>query len=155
MYSEAEKAKIELQVFADFVNIASLPIRISTVEKRILPEPDLLCVHDTEGRLAFELVELCDTRLARSLASAISVRSNAGEIEYIRTSDPTWSVAVKKLRKSYKTECASNLLCYTNGRIITPIDVIRPTLEHLLSSSQHKFTKAWLLSEGKVCSLWC
>jgi hypothetical protein len=151
MSSESAKGEIELRVFADFIALAQLPIRLSSVQKRWPPEPDLLCAHDTEGPIAFELVELCDANVARALAAP---RPTAQGVEYIRTSDPSWSIVLKKLRKTYETKYPVELLCYTNGRIITPSDVIRPTLEPLLGSYRHTFSRAWLLSEGKVFSLW-
>ena len=151
MSSEAQRSEVELRVFADFLQLAGLPINPATVEKRPPPEPDLLCVHDQEGKVAFELVELCDPNLARALASP---RPNADGVEYIRTSDPSWTIVLNKLRKTYKTEHPVELLCYTDGRIITPPDVIRPTLVPLLSSYRHTFSRAWLLSKGEVYSLW-
>ena len=152
MSSEAQKSEIELRVFAGFVKISGLPIDLASVEKRLPPEPDLLCVHATEGAVAFELVELCDPNLARALAAP---RPNADGVEYIRTSDPSWTIVLKKLRKTYQTERPVELLCYTDGRIITPPDVIRPTLEPLLGSFRHTFARAWLMAEGEVYSLWC
>ena len=151
MSSEADKAQVELRVFADFIALARVPIQLASVEKRAPPEPDLLCRHETEGKVAFELVELCDPNLARALANP---RLDAGGVEYIRTSDPSWSIVLKKLRKKYETDYPVELLCYTDGRIITPPDVIRPTLEPLLGSYRHTFSRAWLMSEGEVYSLW-
>ena len=151
MSSEADKAQVELRVFAAFVELANLPIPASSVEKRYPPEPDLLCVHATEGKVAFELVELCDPNLARALADP---RPRRDGVEYLRTSDPSWAVVLKKLRKSYATDCPVELLCYTDGRIITPADVIRPTLEPLLGSHRHTFSRAWLMAKREVFSLW-
>lgn len=111
---------MELTVFADFVRLSQLPISLATVEKRKPPEPDLLCVHASEGTVAFELVELCDPNVAR--AFAMPHRNEAG-VEYIRTSDPSSRILKKKLRKSYDTEHVNDLSCYTAGRIITPSDV--------------------------------
>ncbi len=151
MSSEADEAQVELRVFADFLKLARLPISMSSVEKRPPPEPDLLCTHDVEGKVAFELVELCDPNLARALAAP---RPDSEGVEYIHTSDPSWSIVLKKLRKTYRTECPVELLCYTDGRIITPPDVIRPTLGPLLGSYRHTFSRAWLMSEGEVYQLW-
>ena len=151
MSSEDDKAKIEVRALADFIALAGLPIPVQSIEKRHPPEPDLLCKHDVEGKIAFELVELCDPNLAKALSDP---RPNEGGVEFIHTSDPSWSIVLRKLRRSYLTEYPIQLLCYTDGRIITPNDVIRPTLEPLLGSYHHKFTKAWLMSEGEVFLLW-
>jgi hypothetical protein len=151
MTSEAEKAEVECRVFFDFVALSGLPIQATSVEKRMPPEPDLLCTHDIEGKIAFEMVELCDPNLARALSDP---RPDAGGTEYIRTSDPSWVIVHKKLRKKYQTVHPVQLLCYTEGRIITPTDVILPTLRLLLSTFRHTFDKAWLMSKGEVFSLW-
>lgn len=151
MSSEAQKSEVELRVFADFVRLTGLPINLASLEKRLPPEPDLLCLHNHEGKIAFELVELCDPNLARALAS---LRPNSDGVESISTSDPSWAIVLKKLRKKYQTQSPVELLCYTDGRIITPPDVIRPTLEPLLGSYRHTFARAWLMSEGKVYPLW-
>ena len=151
MSSEQEKAEVELTVFADFVRLAQLPISLATVEKRKPPEPDLLCVQASEGKVAFELVELCDPNLARAFALP---RPNDAGVEYIRTSDPSSEIVKKKLRKSYATEHPIDLLCYTAGRIITPRDVILPTIAPLLRSYRHTFRRAWLMSEGQIFVVW-
>ena len=59
-----------------------------------------------------------------------------------------------KLRKVYYTSHPIELLCYTAGRIITPPDVILPTITPLLGSFRHNFRRAWLLSENRVYELW-
>ena len=151
MSSEIDKAQVELRVFANFIALARLPIRMESIEKRLPPEPDILCVHEADGKVAFELVELCDPNLARALANP---RPNADGIEYIRTSDPSWAIVLKKLRRKYDTVYPVELLCYTDGRIITPSDVILPTLEPLLRSFRHTFSRAWLMSKGETFQLW-
>jgi hypothetical protein len=151
MTSEAEKAQVELREFADFLRLASIPIQLASVEKRYPPEPDLLCTNEIEGKIAFELVELCDSNLARALASP---RPNAEGVEYILCSDPSWAIVRNKLRKTYSTDSPVELLCYTHGRIITPSNVIRPKLGPLLGSYRHTFSRAWLMSGGEVFQLW-
>ena len=151
MTTEKDKAAVELAVFSEFVRIANLPIAIESAEKRSPPEPDLVCTHATEGRIAFELVEICDPNLARALADP---RPNPDGVEYIRTSDPSFSIVRNKLRKNYHTEHPIELLCYTDGRVITPNDVILPTIRPLLGSFRHTFRRAWLLSQGKVFRIW-
>lgn len=68
MASEREKGEAEVALFPRFLEALGLPIDRSSIEKRAPPEPDILCAHQTEGKIAFELVELCDPRLAKSIA---------------------------------------------------------------------------------------
>ena len=149
MRTEHDKASIELAVFRDFVRIAALPVDSDSVEKRSPPEPDVLCRIEGLGQVAFELVELCDPNLARVFADPLKPSH-----EYVRTSDPSAGILRKKLRRAYDTPHPVELLCYTDGRIITPADVIIPTLRPYLGSFAHVFRKAWLLSEGRVDALW-
>jgi hypothetical protein len=64
-----KQSKHEIDIFKQFIKIANLPIDAASVEKCNPPAPDILCMHLTEGPLAFELVELIDnsfsTRLGR------------------------------------------------------------------------------------------
>lgn len=149
MSGEETKARRELAVFADFVRLSGVPIDLASVEKRLPPEPDLLCTHNSDGPMAFELVELCDPNLARVLADPLRPGS-----EYIRTSDPSSWIVRNKLRKSYETPHPIELLCYTDGRIITPADVIVPTIRPYLSSFSHVFRRTWLLCEEEVFVVW-
>ena len=151
MATEIEKAQIELAIFANFIRFSGLPIPVSTAEKRNPPEPDILCSLGTEGKVAFELVEICDPNIARALADP---KPNLDGVEYISTSDPSLQIVGNKLRKVYQTSHPVELLCYTNGRVITPSDVIVPTILPLLDCYRHTFRKAWLLSEGEVFKVW-
>jgi hypothetical protein len=149
MASEADKAKREIAVFTRFVEVSGIPVDVGTVEKRVPPEPDLLCSHQSDGLVAFELVELCDPNLAKVFADPFRPGS-----EYIRTSDPSGWIVRSKLRKSYETSHPIELLCYTDGRVITPADVIIPTIQPYLNSFAHVFRRAWLLCDSEVWVVW-
>jgi len=149
MSNETDKAKRELVVFTEFVRVSGIPIDLDTVEKRWPPEPDLLCLHQTEGEVAFELVELCDPNLAQLFADP----SRPGS-DYIRTSDPSRCIVRNKLRKSYPLTHPIELLCYTDGRVITPANVIIPTIRPYLHSFKHVFRRAWILCQSKASIIW-
>ena len=149
MGSEAHKAVRELEVFTDFVRIGALPFVIDSAEKRTPPEPDIICRHSHNGYVAFELVEICDPNLAEFFANP-----KDGNGAYIRTSDPSPQIIRKKMRRPYTTPYPIELLCFTDGRVITPADVIIPTILPFLGSFAHVFRKAWLLSEQKVFLVW-
>ena len=149
MTNEAEKARREIAVFSEFAQLAPIRIDLSSVEKRLPPQPDLVCAVEGSGTVAFELVELCDPNLAQVFANPLRPG-----IEYVRTSDPSGWIVRNKLRKSYQTDHAIELLCYTDGRIITPADVIIPTIKSYLGSFGHVFRRAWLLCEGEVHVVW-
>lgn len=149
MSNEVAKGQRELSVFAEFVRLSGIAIDMTSVKKRSPPEPDLLCSHEIDGPVAFELVELCDPNIAQMLANPMRPGN-----EYIRTSDPSACIVQKKLRKSYKTAHSIELLCYTDGRVITPSNVIIPTIRPYLCSFHHIFRRAWLLCDNEVCIIW-
>ncbi len=146
MASEHMKGERELSVFLRFLEASHLPIDRDSVEKRSPPEPDIRCEHQSEGAVAFELVELCDPNLAKSIAKASE--------DYLRTSDPSPKIISKKLRRKYKTDAPVELLCYTDGRIITPDNVILPTIKPYLRSWRHTFRRAWLLGRKGLYVVW-
>lgn len=146
MTSEREKGEREVAVFERFVAISLLPIDPNSIEKCAPPHPDILCRHTTEGDVAFELVELCDPNLAKSIATASE--------GYLRTSDPSSAIISKKLSRKYNSAAPVELLCYTAGRIITPDNVILPTLKPYLHSWRHVFRRAWLLGHKNVYIIW-
>lgn len=146
MTSEHEKGEHEIAVFLRFLEASQLPIDPNSVEKRSPPEPDIRCRHRSEGNIAFELVELCDPNLAKSIATASEV--------YLRTSDPSPTIISKKLHCKYNSDAPVELLCYTAGRIITPDNVILPVIRPYLRSWRHVFRRAWLLGHKGVYAVW-
>jgi hypothetical protein len=146
MASELVKGETEVAVFLRFLEASHLPIDPNSVEKRSPPEPDLLCTYQSERAVAFELVEMCDSRLASSIATASD--------GYLRVSDPSANIISKKLRKKYETNAPIELLCYTAGRIVTPDNVILPTIKPYLRSWRHTFRRAWLLGRKGVYIVW-
>lgn len=145
MASEHDKGEIETEVFRRFLGFSGLPIDPSSIEKRLPPEPDILCRHDTEGMVAFELVEMCDRNLAKFIAQASD--------GYLRTSDPSSIVISKKLQCSYETTAPIELLCHV-GRIISPDNLILPTIAPYFESYRHVFRRAWLLGRKGLYVVW-
>jgi len=149
MASERTKGDREVKIFAEFVNASGLPIDLESIEKRLPPEPDIRCIHRDDGLITFELVELCDPTLAEIFAMP------AEKVPpYVRTADPSASIVRKKLRREYLTELSINLLMHTDGRIITPADVILPTVRPYLGSWRNVFRRAWLFDRGEVHPAW-
>ena len=146
MTSEHVKGEREMTVFLRFLEASKLPIDRNSVEKRFPPEPDIHCRHTSEGSVAFELVELCDPNLAKSIAKASE--------SYLRTSDPSPQIISKKLRRKYKSDAPIELLCYTAGRIITPDSVLLPAIKPYLRSWRHIFRRSWLLGHKGVYVVW-
>ena len=149
MSTEHEKSVRELEIFALFVSLSPIAIVPGSAIKRTPPEPDLLCRTYENEIVAFELVELCDPQIAEVFANPLILENT-----YIRTSDPSEFIIQKKLTRSYVTEHPVELLCYTDGRIGTPPNVIIPTLQRRIIDARHNFRRAWLLSRKNVHKLW-
>lgn len=150
MGSEVNKSAIELDVLRDFADRARLPIQAGSVTKCLPPKPDILCSLFNEGPVAFELVEICDWRHA----SAPS-RLAREDVEYIRTSDPTWEIIRKKLKCKYQCVHAIELLCYTQGRVFTPEQMISAKLRHFVSlMRKSSFRKVWFQGFRGVRLIW-
>lgn len=152
MRSEYDKAEAELRVFREFARKSSLCIDAESVEKRTGQcEPDIRCYLIGEGVVYFELVELCASDIASAITSAAT--SNNG-VTAFWTTDPSVEIIRKKLGKKYKTEPPQSpveLLCYTNGRVITPDDVILESIRPLLLDAvDSPFRRVWLFGNDKL-----
>jgi hypothetical protein len=141
MTVEETKAERERFVFRTFIEKSGLQIRLESVESRKPPEPDILCFQDNEGKIAFELVEICDETLARKISE-----TDNEEFGYVRCSDPSRAVLRKKLKRSYQTEHPIELLCYA-GRTISADSTILAGIRPMISGSNGQFRRIWLLGD--------
>lgn len=120
------------------------------VNSRPEPEPDLLCVHASDGEIAFELVSLTDPAIAEVQAAGGKARQDA-----FSTSDPSERIIRNKLHKKYTTLARRiELLIYTDGQIVTPDDAIILTISPLLDATTHPFSCVWFMGEFTTCRLW-
>jgi len=149
MRSEATKGIEEIDAFRRFIERSQTLIDPASIEKRAPPEPDLLCRHATEGLVAFELANLCDPELAKVVAAGPNARTDA-----FSTSDPSARIVRNKLQKTYSTMHPVELLVYADGPIITPDDVIIPTIRPILESVDGPYRRAWFMGEHCTCLLW-
>ncbi len=149
MSTEEGKAFIELKVFKEFIEKTQLPIRPESIKKPGgKSDPDIFCTFQNGEDVAFELVEIC----ASDIAIHISNLSEA----YIRTSDPTEKNVLKKLikSKSYKTQLPIELLCYTNGRVVSPDSMIIEGARRVANLNESRFRKIWLLGKKGAYEVW-
>lgn len=126
MSSEEQKGKTEVEVARKFIRLTHLPIEANSLLKCIPPCPDLKATLNDGTFVYLELAELCDSNLAASFARP---KPDSNGVQYIRTSDPTDVILNNKLTKSYPVDAPIYLICYTNGRIGTPINVLLPTMQ--------------------------
>jgi hypothetical protein len=154
MTADQSKASREMQVFLEFLQKSRLPIERDSVENRTPPEPDILCKHKEQGFIAFELVELCNGEFARIPAEVVP--SENTEPRFMWTADPSSRIICNKLGKKYQTKHPIELLCYTDARLVTPDDVIIPTIQLIIElRGLGMFRRVWLLGEEACVDLTC
>jgi len=149
MNTEAAKAERERLVFEAFIKKSGLQINPESIQQpKGRSKPDIVCYcQKKEGKVAFELVEICDENLGRK----ISAIRGSGGVEYVRSRDPSWEVLRKKLKKRYQTEYPVELLCYVSGRTISPDIVILDRIRPMIDMDNGQFRRVWLL--GDQCHL--
>ena len=120
-----------------------------TVESKIPPAPDLLCVHEARGPIAFELVAITDPEIAK-----ISAGHGTTAVSGIWTADPTERIIRKKLGRHYETPYPIHLLIYNDLLTITPDESIIEIARNWLGSKDHPFDQAWYMGEFECILLW-
>jgi hypothetical protein len=144
--SAIEKAARELRVFREFIALAGLPIDPTTVENREPPEPDIRCVIDGLGPTGFELVELCNSELAKDIGDQ---RKRGTPPKFLMLDDPSPAALRSKLRKVYQTDLPIELVCYS-GRTAVPDDLSALTLRDVIGSEgTGSFRRIWFLGNRK------
>ena len=146
--SEGEKGQEEMEALRRFIERSGVHLDPSSIEKRLPPEPDLLCQGANEP-VAFEIANLCDGEIAKVIAAGGRARTGA-----FSTADPSAAIVRDKLSRTYKTGHPVELLLYTDGRVITQDDVIIATVTPILESRQGPYRRAWFMGEETTCLLW-
>lgn len=150
MNSVEKKQLNEQQTFARFSQRLGTAPAWLEVSSRQPPEPDLLCVHATDGPIAFELVSLTDHQIAERHAVGADVTRGDFDIH-----DPSEEIVRKKLKRGYSTSARHiELLIYTDGHISTPDEIIIPTIRPLFDQYSHPFTRIWFMGEHETGCLW-
>ena len=150
MGTEEQKAEVELAVFREFVSKAAISIDPESVRKPgTQSEPDIFCTLSSGEQVAYELVEICSSDIAATLSKLRNGGSTA-----LATSDPTERTLRQKLHKTYRTTLPIELLCYTNGRTVSPDDLIHSEAQRWANAIDGPFRKVWLLGEKGVYEVW-
>ncbi len=145
IFPSSRKAERERRIFREFVDRSSLPIDLNTIESREPPEPDIYCIHAEDGPLAFELVELCNEELAKDASDQIKRGKQPG---FHMLDDPTGAAVRQKISKTYPNQVPIELLCYTDGLLVTPDDLILEAItETVRDHGYGHFRRIWLLGE--------
>jgi DNA invertase Pin-like site-specific DNA recombinase len=141
------KAQWERYFFREFVRQSGLPVR--SIKSRRPPEPDILCTFEDGAERAFELVEICSEELAKDLALAL--RDPDRKPEQVWPTNPTEKIIRDKLAKTYQSDAPIDLLCYADGRLVTPDEEVVPTLSDVVrASGRGPFERCGIRAEMSV-----
>lgn len=150
MGTEQKKAEVELTAFQEFISKSGISVNPTSVCKSgAQSEPDIFCTLNTGEEVAYELVEICSSDIAAALS-----KLKKGGTSALSTSDPTERTIRQKLHKTYRTARPIELLCYTNGRTVSPDDLILRELQLWANAIDSSFRRIWLLGEKGVYQVW-
>ena len=150
MSTEKEKEKIELAVFKEFIIKAGISVDLKSITKPCTEsEPDIFCTLSSGEQIAYELVEICSSDIAATLS-----KLQKGGTVCLPTSDPTERALRQKLHKTYRTARPIELLCYTDGRTVSPDDLILSEAQLWANAIDGPFRKVWFLGEKSVYEVW-
>src|SRR6267378_7587181 len=94
---------------ADFSEV----VKMTSVDSRPEPEPDLLCIH-VDGPVAFELVSLTDSAIAKMQAAGQKAHQDA-----FYMSDPAWKSSAKNSqRNTRRVQSTSSCLSTRTVRLL-------------------------------------
>ena len=147
MNREAKKQNYEKEIFFNFLKLSNLNIDINSIThgNPNKQEPDILCKYINGESIGFELGRLTDP-----LLSSVNNSWEPNNGEYIRTRDHSSDITNKKLNNAYNTSFPTELLLYKENPIITPDNVIIPTIKPLFQTKKHNYKRIWFMSSNIV-----
>jgi len=145
MKREEQKETYEREIFLAFINMTNLDIDRESIKKgnEKNNEPDILCKLSSNEWVGFELGRLTDSKLRKAINSWEPVNG-----EYIRTRDRSADITKNKLNKKYNTQFPTELLLYKENPIITPDNVIIPTIKPMCQTSHHYYSRIWFMGKS-------
>jgi hypothetical protein len=143
MNREEIKCLYQLEVFSNFLDRSLLPIDRVSIKcgNPDIREPDIVCKDHHGNIIGFELGRFTDPNLAQAIN-----RWEPRNGEPITTTDPCRKITLKKIQKTYNADFPIDLLLYIEQPIITPDDVIVPTIESTCQI-EHKYSKVWFMGD--------
>lgn len=143
MNREAKKAAYERGVFETFVKRSGIEVDPSSIRNGSAAhkEPDLVCRLSAGSDVGFELGRIIDPNLAK----VVNQREPQNG-QFIKTSDPSRGIARKKIKKKYGVPYPVQLLLYKEHPLITPDDVIIPTIRPVCHM-KHQYAKVWFMGD--------
>lgn len=144
MDREEEKSAYQLEVFDQFLSRAPVKVETSSIRtgNANAREPDVLCVVADGTQVGFELGRITDPTLA-----ALVNQWEPKNAEGTWTTDPSVTIVRRKLGKRYQVSCPVELILYTEQPLITPDDVLLPTIQPECQSD-HGYSRIWFMGQS-------
>ncbi len=149
--NESQKQEEERDAFSRFVARLGTQENWQSVTSKQPPHPDLLCIHKTEGPIAFEVVSLTNPDVAHVEAGGPKAPKGA-----FYTDDSPVTIIRKKLHRKYVTDAKRiELLVCLDGRTVLPEDVLIPKIQPWFDAVvPHPFEKVWFTSKDETRLIW-
>jgi hypothetical protein len=151
MSDDTDKAARERARFLAFAAVAGLPVVTGTTQSRPPPEPDILCEIQGRGLVAFELVDLIDSTLARTVARTL--KGQAGEAVWY--GKPPLDIVREKCRKHYETPHPTELVVCAGEEEVELLSPADPSVEDRASQlvERSEFSRVWVVKLTRKESL--
>jgi hypothetical protein len=152
MGNDVAKAAQEKTTFLEFARVARLGVIADTVENRPPPEPDIFCMIEGRGPVAFELVDLIDEGLARAVA-----RSVRGPVEGVWYGKSPLEAIREKCAKKYETQHPIELVICTDD---LEVELLEPPSAWFAAKARRllqrsPFQRVWVVKlTDKQKSVW-
>ncbi len=137
----AELAKLQYERHYELATLHKLPPLSRS------PQPDFECEVAGEGVVRIEVASLRDQNVVR-LAKFL-------EPKVISTTDPSLRIISQKAGKAYPRGRPIELLCFSDGLLVSPLDQVLAAAASLDDKLKSSFDRAWLLwEERELHRLW-
>lgn len=103
------------------------------------PQPDFECEVTGEGQVRIEVASLRDPNVVR-LVKFIKP-------QVVSTTDRSLDIIVNKALKAYPSGSPIELLCFSDGLLLSPLDQVLAGARSVDESAKRSFDRAWLLWE--------
>ena len=143
MSDDRQKARLELEVFQEFVERSHLSIVPGSIEGRCPPEPDVLCEVSGEGCVAFELKGITDEAVEKAISHQL--KWNSSEASYIRSGIPLDDFMRRARNRRYESEFPMELLFWKKWTAHSR-DEIAPKIK-LFFENNRQFRRVWFMGD--------
>jgi hypothetical protein len=145
----AALAKLQYQRHYEVATLQKLPPPYRS------PQPYFECEVAGEGVVRIEVASLRDENVVRFPGCALVCGRRVDRLAkfleptVISTDDPALRIIGKKAGKAYPRGSPIDLLCFSDGLLVSPLDQVLAAVASLDDKVKRSFDRAWLLWEAR------